>query len=285
MHVSKISEMRSQTEQFEPAAPSTSSSRKSILVLAVFALGLNAAAAAYTVSPSAFSPPNVSTLAERLPQREPSAPKPDQILAISLLPTFDIPLPNFSSEELSEPKAPPPILDGVAVTLLPTFDIPLPNFSTEELLQPKASKPIADPVLAALKDIQSVQQQQFAALQEHNSSVQQSAALRQQDSITLASLRQGITDEKVDVSRISSQIRDEHSDVKKVSAQISALLAKVDSLQSAVGLDLTASIAHGHHRLTGWLRKGTARQPKPVGPVSVGGAPLSYSATAPAPKG
>lgn len=228
-HVTTTSETQSQTEQLEPAAPSTPSSRKSILALAVFALGLNATAAVYTLSPSDFALPNVSSLAELLPQ-----------------------------QSLAE--------------LLP---------------HQKASDPIPDPVLAALKDIQSAQQQHIAVLQENNSSLQQSTALLQQDSTTLASLRQSITDEKVDVKKISAQITDEHVDVKKMSAQISTLIAKIDSLQNAVAPEITSSIpkAHGRKRLTGELRKGgMARQLKPVGPVSVGGAPLSVPAATPAPQ-
>jgi septal ring factor EnvC (AmiA/AmiB activator) len=208
MHVTKTSETQSQTEQGESTAPSRRSSRKSILALSVFALGLNATAAVYTLSPSDFALPNVSNLAELLPHQ-------------------------------------------------------------------KASDPIPDPVVAALKDVQSAQQQHTALLQ--------------QDSITLASLRQSVTDEQVDVKKISAQIADEHVDVKKMSAQISTLIAKVDSLQNAIGPEVTSSIPKGcaRNRLSGVLRKRMARQPKPlgpVGPVSVGGAPLSFPAMAPAPQ-
>jgi hypothetical protein len=214
-----MSETQSQTEQLESAAPSKRSSRKSILALSVFALGLNATAAVYTLSPSDFALPNVGSLAELLPHQ-------------------------------------------------------------------KASDPIPDPVVAALKDIQSAQQQHVASLQENRSFVQQNTALLQQDSTTLASLRESITDERVDVKKISAQITDEHVDVKKMSAQISTLVAKVDSLQNAI-TPVTSSISTGHarNRLSGVVRKRMARQPRPVGPVSVGGAPLSFPATTPAPEG
>src|SRR6202158_3306435 len=99
MHVSNTSETQTQPEQPESTAPSRRSSRKSILALSVFALGLNATAAVYTLSPSDFALPNVSNLSELLPHQ-------------------------------------------------------------------KASDPIPDPVLAALKDIQSTQQQHVASLQE-----------------------------------------------------------------------------------------------------------------------
>ena len=222
MHVTKTSETQSQTEQLEPASPSRRSSRKSILVLSVFALTINSTAAIYT------------------------------------MPSFDIPLQ-------------------------------LPNVSSLAELLPhqKASGPVPDPVVAALKDIQSAQQQHVASLQETSSSLQQNTALLQQDSTTLASLRQSITDEHVDVKKISAQIADEHVDVKKVSLQLSTLIAKVDSLQNALAPEITSSIPKGRarNRLSGALHKRIARQPQPVGPVSVGGAPLSFPAIMPAPQG
>jgi septal ring factor EnvC (AmiA/AmiB activator) len=206
MHVTNTSETQSQTEQPESTAPTTRSSRKSILALSVFALGLNAAAAAYTLSPSDFALPNVSNLAELLPHQ-------------------------------------------------------------------KASDPIPDPVLAALKDIQSTQQQHVASLQANSSSLQQNTDLLQQDSTALVSLRKSITDEQVDL--------------KKISAQLSTLIAKVDSLQNAIAPEITSSIPRGRarNRLSGAVRKRMVGQPKPVGPVSVRGAPIGFPATAPVPQG
>ena len=206
--MTKTSETQSQAEQPESKAPTSQSSRKSILALSIFALGLNATAAAYTLSPSEFALPNISSLAELLPHQ-------------------------------------------------------------------KASDPAPDPVVAALKDIQSAQEQHAASL----------TALLQQDSITLASLRQSVTDEQVDVKKISGQITDEHEDVKKISAQISKLMTKVDSLQTAMSRDVTSSIGQARNRLSSVARKRMARQPKPVGPVSVGGAPISFPATTPTPQG
>jgi septal ring factor EnvC (AmiA/AmiB activator) len=204
--VTQESETQSPTVQPESAAPSMQSRQKSILALSVFALGLNAAAAVYTLSPSDFALPNVSSLAELLPHRN-------------------------------------------------------------------ASDSIPDPVVAALKDIQSAQQQHTALLQ--------------LDSIALDSLRQSVIDDQVDVKKISAQITNEHEDVKKISAQISTLIAKVDSLQSAIAPAVTSSIPTGHarNRLSREVRKRLARQPKPLGPISVGGAPLSFPATTPTPQG
>jgi TolA-binding protein len=162
-----------------------------------------------------------------------------------------------------------------AIYTLPSFEIPLPDVGSLAELLPhqKASAPTPDPVVAALKDIQSAQQQHVASLQENNSSLQQNIALLQQDSTTLASLRESITDE--------------HVDVKKISTQLSTLIAKVDSLQNTIAPETTSSIpkAHSHNRLTGVLRKRMARQPAPLGPVSVGGAPLSFPVITPSPQG
>jgi hypothetical protein len=115
-------------KQLEALAPTREPGRKTILALSVLALGLNATAAVYTLSPSDFALPDVSSLAELLPHQGDSDPAPD-------------------------------------------------------------------PVVAALKDIQSVQQQHVASLQENSASLQQNAALLQRDSTTLASLRESITDD------------------------------------------------------------------------------------------
>ena len=170
-------------------------------------------------------------------------------------------------------------------------DFALPNISSLAELLPhqKASDPMPDPAVAALKDIQSAQQQHVAALQENNSLLQQNTALLQQDSITLASLRKSVVDEQVGVKKISAQIADEHEDVKKISAKISTLIAKVDSLQNAITPEVTSSIstAHARNRLSRAARKKMARQPQPqpVGPFSLGGAPLSLPATTATPQG
>jgi hypothetical protein len=75
--------------------------------------------------------------------------------------------------------------------------------------------------------------------------------------------------------------------VRKMSAQISTLIAKVDALQNAMTPETTSSIPTGRarNRLSAVLRKRMARQPRPLGPVSVRGAPLSVPATTPAPEG
>ena len=173
-----------------------------------------------------------------------------------------------------------------ALPNLANLNLTLPDISrlAELLPQPKASEPIPDPTLAALKEIQSTQEKQFAALQANNYLLVQNAALLQQDSIALASLRQSV-DEQAGGKKISGQIADEHQDVKKISGQISALTAKVNSLKSVMASDVTASIsakqsANRYSR----VRKKMARQPNSMGPISLGGAPLTLPSAIPTPQ-
>lgn len=159
---------------------------------------------------------------------------------------------------------------AVFIHTLPSLDIGLPNLSSLAELLPQhetASVPIPEAVTAALRDIQSAQQQHAAALQENESALQRNTTLLQQDTATLDSLRLGLSAQQ--------------TDVKKISAQLALLTAKVDTLQSAMMPEITSSIprGRGRSRLSGMARKKTARLPKPIGPVSIGGAPLT---TAPA---
>jgi uncharacterized coiled-coil protein SlyX len=151
---------------------------------------------------------------------------------------------------------------------LPNVSIHVPNVSSlAELLPQRAPAPIPEPVVVALKDIQSAQEQHAASLQESSSLLLQNTALLQRDSTTLLGLRQSLTDEQVDI--------------KKISGQLSTLIAKVDSLQNAIAPEITSSIPKGRarNRLSTVTHKRWSRSSKPVGPVSVGGAPLT---TAPA---
>lgn len=164
-------------------------------------------------------------------------------------------------------------INGTAAIYTSPFDLPSPNISSLAALLPRQgdTAPKPDPIVAALKDIHSAQQQQAASLQEINSSLQQNVTLRQQDSTTLLSLRQSITDER--------------GDMKKMSPQLSTIIAKIDALQSAMTSDVTSSIrrAQARYGLSAAMRKRMVRQSKSIGPVSVGGAPLSVPATVAAP--
>lgn len=168
---------------------------------------------------------------------------------------------------------------SAAIYTLPYEFQPLNFGSLAELLpRREAPAPKPDPVVAALKDIQSAQQQHTASLKESNQALQNNAVLLQQDSLVLLSLRQSITDERVDV--------------RKISSQLSTLIAKVDSLQNTMMSDVTSSIrkANARYGLSAAMRKRLVRPSKsvgplgPLGPVSVGGAPLSVPVTASAPE-
>ena len=131
---------------------------------------------------------------------------------------------------------------------LPNFDhFSLPNFN-RFAAQPHtphktASAPIPDPAVSAtLKDIQLSQQQNAAVL---------------------VSLTQSFATQQADLERISRQL--------------SSLAAQADALQSAVTPLTTSSISHSNTRarVVRTSRKIVSPRPKPLGPVSVGGAPLS----------
>ncbi len=136
---------------------------------------------------------------------------------------------------------------------LPNFTrFSLPNFDRFAARSPHetASAPIPDPVVhAALKDIQLSQQQNAVVLV----SLTQSSATQQ-------------------------------ADLKRISRQLSSLAAQTDALQNAVTPMTTSSIPHSNFRarVVRTSRKTVPPLPKPFGPVSVGGAPLSPAPT-PAP--
>ena len=123
----------------------------------------------------------------------------------------------------------------------------LPNFN-RFAAQPHtphktAAAPIPDPAVSAtLKDIQLSQQQNAAVLV----SLTQSFATQQ-------------------------------ADLKGISRQLSSLAAQADALQSAATPLTTSSIPHSNTRarVVRTSRKIVSPLPKPFGPVSVGGAPLS----------
>jgi len=134
---------------------------------------------------------------------------------------------------------------------LPNFDrFSLPTFNRPAAppLRETVSVPIMDPaVSASLKDIQVSEQQNMAVL----ISLTQSSATQQ-------------------------------ADLRRISRQLSALSAQTDALQNAVAPLTTSSIPHSNARarFARASRKIIPPLPRPVGPVSVGGAPLN---PAPAP--
>jgi hypothetical protein len=132
---------------------------------------------------------------------------------------------------------------------LPNFDRFLPNLNRFAAQPPHktASVPIPDPVSVRLKEIQLSQQQSTTVLV----SLTQSSATQQ-------------------------------ADLKRISRQLSSLAAQTDALQNAVVPLTTSSIPHSNIRNANFRarvlrtpRKIASPLPKPFGPVSVGGAPLS----------
>lgn len=187
--------------------------------------GASGRAPAILVSLSALAIIGAAT-ANSLPSFNPSA-----------LPNFNyFSLPNFDG--LSLPNISLPNIS------LPNFDgFSLPNFN--RFAPPPhetALAPLPDPVVhAALKDIQSSQQQNAAVLV----------------SLTQTSVSQ-------------------QGDLKRISRQLSSLAAQTEALQSAVTPLTTSSIPHSkpRARVVRTSRKTVSQPRKPIGPVSVGGAPL-----------
>jgi hypothetical protein len=172
---------------------------------------------------------------------------------------------------------------------MPNFDrFSLPNFNRFAAQSPHetASAPIPVPAVSAtLKDIQLSQQQNAAVLV----SLTQSSATQQADlkriSRQLSSLAAQADAQQQNAVVLVSLMQSaatQQADLKKISRQLSSLPAQADALQSAAMPLTTSSISHSNTRarVVGTSRKITSPLPKPVGPVSVGGAPLS---PAPAP--
>jgi hypothetical protein len=162
------------------------------------------------------------------------------------LPSFNpSALPNFNYFSL-------PNFDGFSLPSISLPNISLPNFDGFSLpnfnrvaAPPRetALAPLPDPVVrAALKDIQLSQQQNAAVLV----------------SLTQTSVTQ-------------------QGDLKRISRQLSSLAAQTEALQSAVTPLTTSSIppSKPRARVVRVSRKTVSPLRKPVGPVSVGGAPLS----------
>ena len=191
--------------------------------------------------------PHEETLGDKQPEVAPQAASsrvPMILVSLSALAIIGAAtansLPNFSLPHFNRSSLPN--------FSLPNFSLPdfsLPDFSrfTAQSPHETASVPIPDPVVSAtLKDIQMSQQQNAAVLV----SLTQSSANQQ-------------------------------ADLKRISRQLSSLAAQTDALQNAVTPLTTSSIPHPNirARVVGTSRRIIPALPKPVGPVSVGGAPLS----------
>ena len=174
--MTKTSETQSQTPRIESAAPRKKSRQKSILGLSVFALGLNAAAAAYTMSPSDFALPDVHRLvAELLPHEKAPVPMQDLVAAA---------LSDIQSTQ-----------QDIVVALQ---DNGLSLHRNAALLQDGLQRNAA-----LLQDNGTSLQQNTALLQQNATKLD---ILRQEDGAKLDILRSSLTDEHSDVKVISSQL-------------------------------------------------------------------------------
>jgi hypothetical protein len=170
---------------------------------------------------------------------------------------------------------------------LPNFSLPYFNRFAAQSPQEAASVPIPVPAVSAtLKDIQLSQQQNAAVLVSlTQNSVAQQADLKKisRQLSTLAAQADAQQQNAVVLVSLMQNSVAQQADLKKISRQLSALPVQADALQSAAMPLTTSSIPRANSR-AGVV--GTGRKkidfplPKPVGPVSVGGAPLS---PAPAP--
>jgi hypothetical protein len=170
-------------------------------------------------------------------------------------------------------RLPAMVVSALALTVMGAYALPevtsaLLNFRSFAELFPRetASAPIPDSaIIATLKDIQSAQQRDATALEENGAVLQQNTAMLQQGATALDSIRQGFT------------VQQTH--LKAISNQLSSLIVRVDSLQNAVNPLTTSSIPQPNRaRLVRTSRKTTSRVPnKPVGPVSIRGAPLNIT--------
>ena len=151
------------------SVPAAKSGHKTISALAVFALGLNAAAAVYTSSPSDFALPDVSRVAELLPQ--------------------DFALPDLSrlAELLPHQGTSDPVPDPVVAALK--------DIRSAQLQQ-----------IASLQENGSSLQQNTALLQQDSTTIGSLRRSITDESIDVKKISAQITDEHIDVRKMSAQI-------------------------------------------------------------------------------
>jgi hypothetical protein len=183
------SQSQSKVEQLDPSVPGRKSGRKSLVALSVFALGLNAAAAAYTMSPSDFALPDVSGLvAELLPHEGATKPVPDAVVAA------------LSDIQAGHQR--------IAVSLQ----------DNGASLQQNA---------ALLQENGSSLQRNVALLQDNRSLLQQNTALLQQDATKLDILRSSLTDEQSGVKTISTDVKAMSTQISALIAKVDLLQSAV----------------------------------------------------------
>ena len=242
-----ISQMQSQFEQLMPAAPSKKSSRKSILALSVFALGLNAAAAAYTMSPSDFALPDVHRLvAELLPHEKPPVPIQDLVAAA---------LSDIQSTQ-----------QDIVVALQ---DNGLSLHRNAALIEGGLQRNAA-----LLHDNGTSLQQNTALLQQNATKLD---ILRQEDGAKLEILRSSLTDEHSDVKVISSQLSTLIAKVDSVQATTSEITSSIPKTRARTRL---SGVAHKR-----FARSIKPDEPRSVGRAPLTTAPASVLVPSRSPAG
>jgi hypothetical protein len=218
MHVTQTSETQSQTPRIESAAPRKKSRQKSVLALSVFALGLNAAAAAYTMSPSDFALPDVHRLvAELLPHEKAPVPMQDLVAAA---------LSDIQSTQ-----------QDIVVALQ---DNGLSLHRNAALLQDGLQRNAA-----LLQDNGTSLQQNTALLQQNAIKLD---ILRQEDGAKLDILRSSLTDEHSDVKVISSQLSTLIARVDSVQATTSEITSSISKERARTGLSGVARKRLAHRK-------------------------------------
>jgi hypothetical protein len=218
MHVTQTSETQSQTPRIESAAPRKKSRQKSVLALSVFALGLNAAAAAYMMSPSDFALPDVHRLvAELLPHEKAPVPMQDLVAAA---------LSDIQSTQ-----------QDIVVALQ---DNGLSLHRNAALLQDGLQRNAA-----LLQDNGTSLQQNTALLQQNAIKLD---ILRQEDGAKLDILRSSLTDEHSDVKVISSQLSTLIAKVDSVQATTSEITSSISKERARTGLSGVARKRLAHRK-------------------------------------
>jgi hypothetical protein len=218
MHVTQTSETQSQTPRIESAAPRKKSRQKSVLALSVFALGLNAAAAAYTMFPTDFALPDVHRLVAELLPRE-KAPVPMQDLVAAALSDIQ------STQQ------------DIVVALQ---DNGLSLHRNAALLQDGLQRNAA-----LLQDNATSLQQNTALLQQNAIKID---ILRQEDGAKLDILRSSLTDEHSDVKAISSQLSTLIAKVDSVQATTSEITSSISKERARTRLSGVARKRLAHRK-------------------------------------
>lgn len=216
--MTQTSETQSQTPRIVSAAPRKKSRQKSILALSVFALGLNAAAAAYTMSPSDFALPDVHRLvAELLPHEKAPVPMQDLVAAA---------LSDIQSTQ-----------QDIVVALQ---DNGLSLHRNAALLQDGLHRNAA-----LLQDNGTSLQQNTALLQQNAIKLD---ILRQEDGAKLDILRSSLTDEHSDVKVISSQLSTLIAKVDSVQATTSEITSSISKERARTRLSGVARKRLAHRK-------------------------------------